>query len=942
MTIQRRLLRINGVTREVLCDPQTDSLATVVRRLGLTGTKVGCDIGQCGSCSIIVDGKLVRSCALKMRRIADFAQVETIEGLGTADRLHPLQLAFITYASVQCGFCSPGFIMSAKALLAHTPTPNRQQVRDWFTLHNNICRCTGYKPIVDAVMAAAAVMRGENSMDEILFTQPSNKRLYGSTYPKPNAVSRVTGSCDFGADIAEKMPPNSLHLAPVLAKKHHAKILNIDSSAAMDLCGVEKVITAADVKGSNRLFAPQGNVRYYGNHYDHPVICDHTVRRYGDVVAVVAATSREQARRAAQMVQVEYQDLPPLSTYIEAVQDGAERIHKDTPNIYLEQPLLKGADTSVSLDTAQHMVGASFLSSRQPHLTIEPDVVQAYPQDGGITIQCKTQFLFGTITFIADAIGLSKDKIRILLNPGGASFGYSMSPANYALAAACALAVNQPVSLVLSYEEHQHCTGKRSPAYINARLSCDDSGKFNNMDYHVGMDHGAYSELAGALTSKVCRFFGFPYAIANIRGLVQTAFTNNNFGIAFRAFGSPQSFLASEQLVDMLAQKLDMDPFYLRYKNVAQPGELCTTSVPYRAYPMTKMMDMMRPLYEEAKQRAQENTTAGKKRGVGLSWGGYQVGKSPDHSEVDLELNADNTITYYSTWADVGQGADTGTLTHAHEALRELGIGPEQITFVLNDTARCPDTGSASGSRSHHAAGMATIDAANQLLTAMRKNDGSFRTHQEMVREKIHTRYRGIYDSKWPDVDPDTGHGWGSIDQNFMFFMTEVEVDVATGKTAVLAATIIADVGVVGNYHAVLGQAWGGFSHSVGFALSENYDDVDKHATLFGAGVPQCNDIPDNFTVLFVETARENAPHGSTGCSEGFQSAGHVAILNGIANATGVRITTLPATPEKVKSAIEGKNRGENKAIDKWDLGCELYQRLHSLKNNPKSVKDNQ
>lgn len=936
MNIQRMVLNINSVNREVLCDPDQDSLSTVVRRLGLTGTKVGCNTGQCGSCSLILNGKLVRSCALKMRRVTNFSKVETIEGLGTANNLHPLQQAFIHYASVQCGFCSPGFIMSAKALLTENSTPTRQQVRNWFTQHKNICRCTGYKPIVDAVMAASEVMSGIKTMADLQFKMPEDNRLYGSTFPKPTATARVTGVCDFGADVAEKMPPETLHLAVVLAKKHHAKITHIDSSAALNICGVEQVITAADVKGSNRLFSPQGNIRNSSSCYDRPVICEDIVRRYGDVVAVVAATSREKARLAAKMVNIQYQELPPLMSYVEAAQSGAQRIHQDSPNVYLEQPVFKGSDPQKHLDTAQNMVEASFASSRQPHLTIEPDVIQAYPQDGGVTIQCKTQFLFGTIFFIADAIGLPSDKIRVLLNPAGASFGYSMSPANYALTAVCALALNRPVSLVLSYEEHQHCTGKRSPAYINARLSCDHDGKLHSMEYHAGVDHGAYSELAGALTSKVCRFFGFPYLVPNIRGLVQTAFTNNNFGTAFRAFGSPQAFLASEQLIDILAEKINMDPFDLRYKNIAQEGELCTNSVPYRAYPMTEMMDMMRPLYDKAKKRARLESTKEKKRGVGISWGGYQVGKSPDHSEVDLELNPNGTVTYYSTWADVGQGADTGALTHTHEALRALDLAPEDILLVRNDTALCPNTGSASGSRSHHASGMATLDAAKQLLDAMRKSDGTFKTWQEMKEANQQTRYRGIYDSNWADVHPDTGHGWGSIDQNFMLFMTEVEVDINTGKTAVLATTIIADVGVVGNYQSVLGQAWGGFSHSVGFALSENYDDVEKHATMIGAGIPECNDIPDNFTVLFVQTPRDNAPHGSTGCSEGFQSAGHVAILNAIADAVKVRVRTLPATPEKVKAAIINKQEGTETKREPWNLGCKLHERLQYLQEHPK------
>ena len=619
-------------------------------------------------------------------------------------------------------------------------------------------------------------------------------------------------------------------------------------------------------------------------------------------------------------------------TFMEAAAEGAFPIHENTPNIYMEQPVYKGEDTQGLLEHAAHTVEGSFGTSRQPHLTVEPDVVLAYPQDGGVVIQCKGQYLYGNIAQMAPAIGLPKEKVRIIGNPAGGSFGYSMSPGNTALAAACALALDAPVSLVLSYAEHQHTTGKRSPVYANVRLACDEAGKLTAMDFLAGIDHGAYSEMAGALTTKVCRFFGYPYAIPNIRGLVRTAFTNNNFGTAFRAFGSPQTYTASEQIVDMLAGRIGMDPFEFRYINVAREGDTCTTSVPYREYPMRAMMDMLRPHYRKAVEKARAESTPEHRRGVGIAWGGYHVSKVPDRAEIDLELNEDGSVTHYSTWADVGQGADTGSLIHVHEALRPLRLRPEAIRLVRNDTGCCPDTGSASGSRSHHVVGMATLDAASKLLAAMRKEDGTYRTWREMRDAGIPTRYRGVHTAEWSDIDPDTGHGYGAIAQNYVLFMAEVAVEAATGRTRVLGATIVADVGVIGSRQAVLGQAWGGFSHSIGFALSENYEDMKKHATMRGAGVPRCNDVPDTFNVLFHETYRENGPHGSTGCAEGFQSAGHVSILNAIADAVGVRVATLPVTPEKLKAAMTAKAAGVPYGQEPWDLGCSLYERLAFLK----------
>lgn len=935
MNIKKTTLNINGTERIVLCDPEKDSLADVIRRLGYTGTKIGCRAGQCGACTVLLDSSVVRACIKKMKTVRECAVLETVEGLGTPENPHPLQQAFITYAAVQCGFCSPGFIMSAKGLLSKNPAPTRQEVRDWFTRNNNICRCTGYKPIVDAVIAAAEVMRGEKSMADITFKLPEDGAIYGTACPKPSALPKVLGTCDYGDDLALKMPPGSLHLAVVMAKVHHARINGVDFSQAERMPGVVRIITAKDVKGTNRIFSPMPVVRGYGDGLERPVICDEKIFRYGDVVAVVAAATREQARAAAEVVTTDYEPLPACLNYLEAAAPEALPIHEGTPNVYLEQPVFKGEDTRMVMNQAKHVVEGSFSTTRQPHLTIEPDAVQAYPEDDGVAIHCKSQYLYGNASCIADAIGLPKEKIRMILNPAGGSFGYSMSPASYALTAACALALGTPVSLVFSYAEHQHYTGKRAPAHVNARLACDENGLFTAMDYHAGIDHGAYSDLAASLTSKIGRFFGYPYSIPNIRGLVQTAFTNHSFGIAFRAFGSPQAYMASEQLVDMLAEKIGMDPFDLRYKNVAREGDTCTNSVPYREYPMQSMMDKMRPHYQSAKVRAQMDTSPEKKRGVGLAWGGYHVGKSPDHAEVDLELNPDGSVTHYCCWADVGQGADIGALMHAHEALRPLKLMPRQIRLVAGDTKICPDTGSTSGSRSHHAAGQATINAAEQLMNAMRKPDGTHRSYEEMRAEGIPTRYRGIFDKKWPDIDPNTGHGYGAVAQNYCLFMSEVEVDVSTGKTKVLRVTLTADIGKVGSQQAVLGQMWGGFSQSIGFALSENYEDMKKHATMIGAGVPRCNDIPDDFIMLFHETPRAEGPQGSTGCAEGFQSAGHVAVLNAIANATGARIFSLPANPEAVKAALEAKGKGLEARPEPWNLGCDLHERLEYLRTNP-------
>jgi aldehyde oxidoreductase len=248
MKLARLSLMINGVERPVVCNPESDNLTAVLRRMGLTGTKMGCGTGVCGSCSVLLNGKVVRSCARKMKSIPEFSEIITIEGIGTPQHLHPLQQAWITYGSTQCGFCTPGFIVSAYGLLSENAAPTREEVREWFRRHQNICRCTGYKPLVDAVMAAAKVMRGEATMKDITYDFVGEKEIYGSRRPRPTALKKVCGLADYGDDVKLQMPQETAYLAVVVSEVPHAKIISIDTAEAEAMPGVYKVMTAKDVK----------------------------------------------------------------------------------------------------------------------------------------------------------------------------------------------------------------------------------------------------------------------------------------------------------------------------------------------------------------------------------------------------------------------------------------------------------------------------------------------------------------------------------------------------------------------------------------------------------------------------------------------------------------------------------------------------------------------
>ncbi|MCX6068738.1 MAG: 2Fe-2S iron-sulfur cluster-binding protein, partial [Chloroflexi bacterium] len=424
----KKSLVINGVSKSLIIDPEV-SLADVLRKqLLLTGTKVSCNDGHCGACSVIVDGKLTLACVTKMSKVADGASIVTVEGIGTPEKMHAIQVAFAVFGAAQCGFCTPGMVVSAKALLDSNPNPTREQVRDWLTKHHNACRCTGYKPIVDAIMEAGKVMRGEMKLDDLEYKLPADGKIWGGKYPRPTAVGKVTGTLDFGQDLGLKMPSDTLQLALVQAKVSHANILSIDTSEAEKMPGVFKVVTHKDVKGKNRITGLITFPTNKGDGWDRPILCDTKVFQYGDAIAIVCADTIEQAKAAAEKVKVELEELPAYMSAPAAMADDAIEIHPGTPNIYFEQKIAKGPDTKDIMESAPYVVSDSFYLQRQPHLTIESDMGFAYyDEQDRLTIHSKSIGLYLHLYMIAPGLGVEPEKLRLVQNPAGGTFGYKFS-----------------------------------------------------------------------------------------------------------------------------------------------------------------------------------------------------------------------------------------------------------------------------------------------------------------------------------------------------------------------------------------------------------------------------------------------------------------------------------------------------------------------------------
>jgi aldehyde oxidoreductase len=939
MGLVKKMLIVNGVERHVIVD-QEALLSDVIRKqFQLTGTKVGCATGTCGACNVILNGKLVRTCVTRMKRVDNWSEITTVEGIGTPQNLHPIQKAIIKHGALQCGFCTPGFVVSIKALLDQNPTPTRQDVRDWFHKYKNACRCVGYMSLVDAAMDAAKVLRGD--MDEAMleYKMPDDGKVFGTRHPRPTAVAKVCGLWDFGADKREQLPEGTLHLALVYADVAHANIKGIDISEAEKMPGVVKVVTHKDIKGKNRITGLITFPTNAGDGWDRPILCDEKVFQYGDAIAIVCAHTKAQADAAAAKVKLDLEILPHYMNAPAAMAEDAIEIHPGTPNVYFTQGLKKGEDTKPIMQKAAYVVEGEYYLGRQPQMPIESDIGFAYiNEEGKVCVHSKSIALQLQIAMIAPGLGLNADDLVIVQNPCGSSFGYKFCPSNEALLAAAAMATGQPVYLEYSWAQLQFYTGKRSPFWFKARLAADENGKFLAAETDWSVDHGPYSEFGDLLTQRGMQYCFAGYDIPNMRGEGRTVCTNHCWGAPFRAYGSPQAFFASESLIDELAKKMGKDPFEIRELNCYRPGATTPTQQTPEVFVFPKQFEALRPRYERAVALAKQHNTETKKRGVGVSLGIYGCGlDGPDTSENWAELLPNGDVMIGNSWQDHGQGSDMGTLAFAHETLKPLGLKPENIKLCMNDSSLTPTSGPSGGSRHNVVTGNAIRVSCEMLLDGMKKADGTYRTYDEMVAEGIPTKYLGKWTTPCKECDVETGKGEPFCIYMYGLFLAEVEVDITTGETKVVKMTHVADVGNITNQLVVDGQIYGGLAQGIGLALTEDFEHIKYHSNMIGAGFPFCKDIPDDLEIIYVCEPRELGAFGAGGVGELPLTAPHCAVINAIDNACGARIRHLPAYPEKVMQAL----KSSKKAFDVADAleGGWVSDSVDSVPPNAKGAK---
>jgi aldehyde oxidoreductase len=886
-------------------------------QLNLSGTKNGCASGHCGACSVILDGKATRACLVKMKRVTG-KNVETIEGLSQNGSLHPLQHTFIEHGAVQCGFCTPGMIMTAKALLDHNPQPTDDEIKAALTNNRNICRCTGYVNIIKAIQAAGEMLRVGQTPPLL---QPEGDSVK-YTNLKQDLLDLVTGSTIFGDD---KKIDNMLHGKILWSEYPHAEISDIDTSNAEKMPGVAAVVTAGDIPGKN---IAGFVVR------DQPALPEDRVRHIGDLVASVFAETPEQAQAAVEQIQVNYQELPGVFSPQEASKPDAGQLYP-SGNLSSHHRIERG-DVEKGFEQSAVVIEDTYYTPIIDQGFLEPEAGLAYPSpDGGVTVEIGSQNVFGDWDQLTDILALPKEKIRVIQLPTGGGFGGKLDMLLQPHLALGALISQRPVKIVLTREESLRSHAKRHPAWMTYKAGVDKEGHILALEGKIIIDTGAYTSAGSSVAKTMLTFGAGPYFVPNINIEITSWFTNNGIGGAMRGFGTNQVAYALELHVDQLARALDMDPFKFRMIN-GLDVDLPTATDHILEKGVVTFKETL-----EAAEHALTNTkipeSSGSKRiGVGLAAMVKSVGYGqdiPESAGVVLELDASGKVTLRVSQHNMGQGSFTGLV---QLAALELGIPVDQINIIGPDTLLTPYTGATNAQRQTFISGNATLIACRDLKELLYSRaaevldippdrlylKGNHIANQDDDRIVLFKEIGEHFEIERTYLPPKTvpildgkPSKWGTSEftpnpTNYCYsYNTQiaiVEVDIITGKVRVLQVISVQDVGKILNQQVIEGQIHGGVLMGLGYALSEEFvyeNGINLTDTLRKCKIPTADQTPE-ITSIILEIPHPSGPLGAKGMAEGTVMATTPAIINAIYDAVGVRITDLPATSEKILAAL--------------------------------------
>lgn len=815
---------VNGQSET--CETNKKLMDFLREDLGLTGTKDGCNQGSCGACTVLVNGKASKACLFTLEKLAG-KEVTTIEGLSQRQK-DVYAYAFAKTGAVQCGYCIPGMVISAQGLLNKKPEPTKEDIQK--AIRGNICRCTGYVKIIEAIQLAAKMFCEETSIPE----EHSNGKL-GEDFQRVDAVEKTLGTGIYVDDIDIE---GMLHASALRSAYPRAKVLSIDSTQALAHPDCVAVFTAKDVPGNNKI----GHLEFISD-WDVMIPEGEITRYVGDAVALVVSKRKETLPEIKNLVEVDYEEMIPLTSCEAALAEGAPAIH-EKGNILSHEHLVRGNAEEVLANSA-FVVSEHYSVPINEHAFMEPECAIAQPEGEGILLFSAGQSIYDEQREVARMLGLDKEKIHVQSKLVGGGFGgkEDMSVQHHASLAAWLL--KKPVKVLLSREESLMVHPKRHGMEMDFTTGCDEEGNLTAMKAVIYADTGAYASLGGPVLQRACTHAAGPYKYQTIDVEGFAVYTNNLPAGAFRGFGVCQTAFAIESNLNLLAEKVGLSPWEIRFKNSVAPGDtLPNGQLVSKNAALKEALLAVKDVYEQAEVAGISSFFKNSGVGVGL----------PDTGRCIISVE-EGKIHVRTSAACIGQGMATVTTQIACET---LNLPPEMIVAEAPDTRRTPNSGTTTASRQSLFTGEATRRAAMQLRYELDMG----RALSDLEGEEFYGEYSAKTDPLINDKKSPVSHaGYG--------YAAEVAILDDKGKVAKFVAAY--DMGQVVNPRAAEGQIEGGIAMGMGYALTEKFALEEgyvkaKYATL---GLVNATQVPPIETILVhADNLHEGLAYGIKGVGE--------------------------------------------------------------------------
>jgi len=892
--------------------PPVERLSNILRnRLGLTGTKIGCDAGDCGACSVLVDGEVVCACLTPAASL-DGAQVRTVEGLANGG-LSALQRSFLTHGAAQCGICTPGLLISATALLEKNPAPSEAEVKD--ALGGVLCRCTGYRKIIRAVMEAH--LEGAPAAAQEL--KPGHS--VGASPIRLDGERKVTGAEIFGAD---ERPADALSVLVVRSPYWHAEFEIGDTDTFVRAHpGIIAVFTAKDIPGRNCF----GVIPPFA---DQPALAEGRARFRGEAVALIAGEREAIECLDASDFPITWRALPHTLLMDEA--KAAPPLHENRPGNLLTQGFVECGHPEKALAAAYATVSGEIETSFVEHAYIEPEAGYAAMDGDTLVIKACTQAPYMDRDDTAAVLGLPPEKVRIVALAAGGGFGSKLDISVQPLIGLVVLKTGRPAAIAYTRGESMRSTTKRHPARMKATIGADAKGRITGMIFEGAFNTGAYASWGPTVANRVPVHASGPYDTLNYRATARAIHTNGPIAGAFRGFGVPQATIMQETLYDRLAEKLGLDRLEFRIVNALADGDKTTCGqVLEGGVGIRECLEALQPHWRRAlEEAARFNERAGKvRRGVGVASCWYGCGNTslPNPSTMKVGISRGGQVILHQGAVDIGQGSNTVVTQICADA---LGLPLSAFTLIGADTAITPDAGKTSASRQTYVSGKAAELAGRALREKILRfanvspeaelavQGGDLLIREGEVRRQIALSALpcdadGYVFSAEATYDPPTtsldakGQGKPYAVYGYGAQLVELEVDVTLGTVKLIKITAAHDVGRAINPLLAEGQIEGGIAQGIGLALMEEYV-PGRTENLHDYLIPTIGDVPKIETIL-VEVPDPEGPFGAKGLGEHVLIPTAPAILNAIRHATGAELAKVPATPARVLEAIRKAGR---------------------------------